>query len=166
MTRLCRRVLLANRRARPGGLIAPGRCDDGIARQCGDVQWGRRAGGYGEFPAIAGHALYASRGHGRQSTLDFNDLSAGIVAAEKSIASYYIIGYYTTNEALDGKFRRVKVTLKNDVQATLDFRQGYYAGKVFGKFTAADKERQIEDALMLGDPITELQSRWKSITSA
>jgi hypothetical protein len=83
-------------------------------------------------------------------------LSAGIVAAEKSIASYYIIGYYTTNEALDGKFRRVKVTLKNDVQATLDFRQGYYAGKVFGKFTAADKERQLEDALMLGDPITEL----------
>jgi VWFA-related protein len=93
---------------------------------------------------------------GGKATLDFNDLSAGIVAAEKSIASYYIIGYYTTNEALDGKFRRVKVTLKNDVQATLDFRQGYYAGKVFGKFTAADKERQLEDALMLGDPITEL----------
>ena len=26
----------------------------------------------------------------------------------------------------------------------------------FGKFTAADKERQLEDALMLGDPITDL----------
>ena len=25
-----------------------------------------------------------------------------------------------------------------------------------GKFTAADKERQLEDALMLGDPITDL----------
>jgi hypothetical protein len=40
--------------------------------------------------------------------------------------------------------------------ANLDYRQGYFAGKVFGKFTAADKERQLEDALMLPDPITEL----------
>jgi hypothetical protein len=38
----------------------------------------------------------------------------------------------------------------------LDYRQGYFAGKVFGKFTVADKERQLEDALMLEDPITEL----------
>ena len=27
---------------------------------------------------------------------------------------------------------------------------------MFAKFTAADKERQLEDALMLGDPVTEL----------
>jgi hypothetical protein len=33
---------------------------------------------------------------------------------------------------------------------------GYYANKVFSKFTALDKERQPEDALMLGDPITDL----------
>ena len=43
-----------------------------------------------------------------------------------------------------------------NLAANLDYRQGYYAGKVFGKFTAADKERQLEDALMLEDPITEL----------
>ncbi|RPI08398.1 MAG: VWA domain-containing protein, partial [Acidobacteriales bacterium] len=35
-------------------------------------------------------------------------------------------------------------------------RQGYYAGKQFGRFTAAEKERQLHDALMLGDPITEI----------
>ena len=33
---------------------------------------------------------------------------------------------------------------------------GYYAGKTFNKFTTVDKERQLEDALMLGDPITDL----------
>jgi hypothetical protein len=38
----------------------------------------------------------------------------------------------------------------------VDYRQGYFAGKTFGKFTAAEKERQLEDALMLGDPVTEL----------
>ncbi|HEV1286931.1 MAG TPA: VWA domain-containing protein, partial [Bryobacteraceae bacterium] len=93
---------------------------------------------------------------GGKALLDNNDLAAGIVKAQKSVSSYYILGYYPTNEALNGKFRRIKISLNNGVNASLDYGQGYYAGKVFAKFTAADKERQLEDALMLGDPITEL----------
>jgi VWFA-related protein len=93
---------------------------------------------------------------GGKALLDSNDLAAGIVQAQKSISSYYILGYYTSNEAQDGKFRRVKIALNDNLSAALDYRQGYYAGKLFAKFTAADKERQLEDALMLGDPITEL----------
>ncbi len=92
---------------------------------------------------------------GGKAFLDSNDLAMGVVQAEKATSSYYIIGYYTTNEKLDGKFRRIKITL-NDQSAKLDFRQGYFAGKVFAKFTTADKERQLEEALMLGDPVTEL----------
>ncbi|HWZ33391.1 MAG TPA: VWA domain-containing protein [Bryobacteraceae bacterium] len=92
---------------------------------------------------------------GGKALLDYNDLAKGIVQAQQSITSYYIIGYYTSNETLNGKFRRIKISLNNQV-ATLDYRQGYFAGKVFAKFTAADKERQLEDALMLGDPVTEL----------
>jgi len=93
---------------------------------------------------------------GGKALLDNNDLAAGIVKAQKSVSSYYILGYYPTNEALNGKFRRIKVSLNNGLNASVDYNQGYYAGKVFAKFTAADKERQLEDALMLGDPITEL----------
>ncbi len=93
---------------------------------------------------------------GGKALLDYNDLSMGIVQAQKAISSYYIIGYYTTNETLDGKFRKISITLKEYPQAKLDFRQGYFAGKDFTKFTTADKERQLEDALMLGDPITDL----------
>ena len=36
------------------------------------------------------------------------------------------------------------------------FRQGYYADKEFAKFTEADKERQLEDALMLDNPVTDI----------
>lgn len=93
---------------------------------------------------------------GGKAFLDNNDLSAGMVRAQKSISSYYIIGYYTSNAALDGKFRRIKISLNNGLSASLDYRQGYFTGKEFAKFTAADKERQLEDALMLQDPITEL----------
>ena len=93
---------------------------------------------------------------GGKALLDVNDLSLGIVNAQKSFSSYYILGYYTSNANLDGKFRRIKISLREGVSGDLDYRQGYFAGKEFSKFSTADKERQLEDALMLGDPITEL----------
>ena len=46
---------------------------------------------------------------GGKAMLDYNDLGQGIVNAEKAIGSYYIIGYYTSNDNPDGKFRRVKI---------------------------------------------------------
>jgi VWFA-related protein len=92
---------------------------------------------------------------GGKALLDNNDLSQGVVQAQKAISSYYIIGYYSANAAMDGRFRRIKITL-TDASMKLDYRQGYYAGKEFKKFTTVDKERQLIDALMLGDPITEL----------
>jgi VWFA-related protein len=93
---------------------------------------------------------------GGKAFLDSNDLAQGIVQAQKSVSNYYIIGYYTTNAALNGKFRKIKVTLGGDAEAKLDYRQGYFAGKEWGKFDTADKERQLEDALMQGDPWTDL----------
>lgn len=93
---------------------------------------------------------------GGKALLDYNDLSRGIVQAQHNITSYYILGYYTKNPAKDGKFRRVKVALNGGLSADLDYRQGYYANKEFKKFNATDKERQLEEALMLEDPITDL----------
>jgi VWFA-related protein len=101
--------------------------------------------------------LFALAGDtGGKALLDDNDLTRGIVHAEQTVSSYYILGYYTSNTAQDGKFRRIKISLNNDPVASLDYRQGYYAGKQFRKFNTADKERQLEDALMLEDPITDL----------
>jgi len=101
--------------------------------------------------------LYALAGDtGGKALLDYNDLTKGIVQAQHAVSSYYILGYYTSNSAQDGKFRRVNISLDSKLSANLDYRHGYYAGKQFSKFTATDKERQLEDALMLDDPITEL----------
>ena len=93
---------------------------------------------------------------GGKAFFDNNDLSRGIVNAQRAVSDYYLIGYYTTNTAQNGHFRRVKITTSAVTNATLAYREGYYANKEFGKFNATDKERQLEDALMLGDPITEL----------
>jgi VWFA-related protein len=93
---------------------------------------------------------------GGKALLDSNDLGRGIVNAQQATESYYILGYYSTNAAEDGKFRKVVISLPGQAGANLDYRKGYYGSKVFSKFTTADKERQLEDALRLGDPVTDL----------
>ena len=93
---------------------------------------------------------------GGKALLDNNDLSMGLEQAEASISNYYLVGYNTTNSKLDGRMRRIKISLKEDATAKLDYRQAYYAGKTWEKFTSSDKDRQLQDALMMGDPMTEI----------
>jgi VWFA-related protein len=101
--------------------------------------------------------LYAlAKDTGGRAMFDYNDLSLGIKQAADAMTSYYVVGYYSTHTAADGRFRRVQVTLTGGRDAELAYRQGYYADKEFARFTAADKERQLEEALMLENPITEI----------
>src|SRR5215471_7602611 len=96
---------------------------------------------------------------GGKALLDNNDLAFGIQQAQKDISSYYILGYYSTNTAQDGRFRKIKVELNPQIASRygkLDHRPGYYANKDFTKFNSSDKERQLAEALMLGDPMTDL----------
>src|SRR5260221_230526 len=67
-----------------------------------------------------------------------------------------IIGFYTTHPERDGRFHRVRISLNGGLSADLSYRQGYFADKEFAKFTSADKERQLEEALMLENPVTEI----------
>src|SRR5439155_6755303 len=76
------------------------------------------------------------------------------------ISSYYILGYYSENSKMDGHYRRIKLQFaSNELQARagkLDYRQGYFAGKEFKQFNASDKENQLVEALMMGDPVTDI----------
>jgi len=94
---------------------------------------------------------------GGKAFLDSNDLSLGIVQAQQDYRSYYILGYYTTNTKEDGKYRKITVKLNNaPTTAKLEFRQGYYADKIWGKFNAQDKEQKLQEALSASDPQTDL----------
>ena len=48
-----------------------------------------------------------------KALLDNNNLGKGILDAAHSISSYYLIGYYASNPAQDGKFRRIKISLSS-----------------------------------------------------
>ena len=93
---------------------------------------------------------------GGKAFLDSNNLSLGIVQAQQDYRSYYIVGYYTDNSKEDGRWRKITVKLNRDASAKLDYRQGYYAGKVWGKYSGSEKELQLQEALASPDPKTDL----------
>jgi VWFA-related protein len=88
--------------------------------------------------------------------LDSNDLSLGLQQVQQEFRSYYTLGYYTTNSKEDGKYRKILVKLNNTLSAKLEFRDGYYANKVWGKFNGVEKEQQLKEALAAADPLTDL----------
>jgi VWFA-related protein len=94
---------------------------------------------------------------GGKSFFDSNDIAMGIQRTQDAMGSYYLLGYYSSNSALDGKYRKISVKLKNPkLAAKLEHREGYYAEKVWGKLNAQDKEQQLKEALSAGDPATDL----------
>jgi VWFA-related protein len=116
-------------------------------------------------------ALYAlAAGTGGKAFLDANNLLPGLEQAQRSITSHYVLGYYTGEDAPDGKLRKIRITLAAYPQARLEYRRGYYAPKQFAQFTEADRERQLEEALRLEDPIVDLplsvQTNYFQITRA
>ena len=147
------------------GLVADAPLGDATRRSPGGLAMfnGQTAGAVMSRFQRSQDTLYAlAKDTGGKAMFDYNDLSMGIVQAAQAITSYYIIGFYSTHTALDGKFRRVKIALANSpstVNAEATFQQGYFADKEFAKFNEADKERQLEDALMLENPVTEITDR-------
>ena len=126
-------------------------------------------GGGGNAGALFGSTNVAASSQASQDTLfalakdtggtamfDNNDLALGITRAARAVSDYYIVAYYSTRTELDGKFRRVRVELPQRKEAQLAYRQGYFADKTFANFNAADRERQLEEAFRLEDPITEI----------
>jgi VWFA-related protein len=101
--------------------------------------------------------LALAKDTGGKALVDYNDLSAGVRQAAQAQTSYYILGFYSAHTANDGKFRRVQVRLADgSVRAELVYRPGYFADKEWAKQNAVDRERQLEEALMLENPITDI----------
>src|SRR5205823_13082293 len=123
------------------GLVADAPLGDATRRSPGGIAMftGQAAGQQANAFQRSQDTLYAlGKDTGGKAMFDNNDLSMGIVQAADAVTSYYILGYYSTHVALDGKFHRVKISLANGASAPANaevtYRQGYYADKEFAKF--------------------------------
>ncbi|HEX4662830.1 MAG TPA: VWA domain-containing protein, partial [Terriglobales bacterium] len=83
---------------------------------------------------------------GGRAFLDSNDLSGIFTAVQRDTSAYYVLGYRSTNPEMNGKFRRVKVTLKRS-DLRLEYRPGYYGPKDYSHFNKEDREQQMLDEI-------------------
>ena len=86
--------------------------------------------------------------------IDTNDLSGVLDRVVRENSNYYLLGYYSTNDRRDGRFRRIEVRVRRPglhVRA----RPGYLAAR--GRVDdAANAARPIDAALASPIPVTEI----------
>jgi VWFA-related protein len=61
-----------------------------------------------------------------RAVVNTNDLVAGIRKVTDDLAAHYLLGYYSSNTAADGRFRRIEVKQKRSGE-TVSARRGYLA---------------------------------------
>ena len=96
---------------------------------------------------------------GGKALLDSNDLTSGLRQVQQDFSSYYVLSYVSSNNAQDGRYRRIQVKLSPQaaaLRAKLDYRQGYYAPTTFRHMQESDKEAQLSQALLAENPVTDL----------
>ncbi len=71
------------------------------------------------------------------AVMNSNDLNSGLQRISDDLNSYYLLGYYSTNAKLDGKFRSLRVKVKQP-GVQVRSRNGYRAAKL-EEVTAARK---------------------------
>ena len=94
---------------------------------------------------------------GGRSFFDVGDFGKVFQSVQDDTTGYYLLGYYSTNAANDGAWRRVRVKIDGlPAGVRVRAREGYYAPKNFGVYTTEDRERQLEEAFNSDTPEVEL----------
>jgi len=94
---------------------------------------------------------------GGRSFFDVGDFGKIFQSVQNDTSGYYLVGYYSTNAANDGAWRRIHVKVDQlPGGARIRAREGYYAAKNFGVFTTEDRERQLENAFQSDNPEEDL----------
>jgi VWFA-related protein len=92
---------------------------------------------------------------GGRAFLDSNEFGGVYTQVVHDTTAYYLLGFSSTNTARDGRYRRIKVTLRRP-DVTLEYRSGYYAPRDFAHSSRNDRSRQLEDQLLSELPPTDL----------
>ena len=101
---------------------------------------------------------YIAEATGGRSILDTNDFRSGLDRIIKDNEAVYVLAYYPTNSAEDGKFRRVKIQVKGRPDLTVRTREGYLARGAKGDDRKpASKEERLSEAVSRLAPIRNIR---------
>ena len=92
---------------------------------------------------------------GGRAFTDTNDFGEAFTRVQRDMSAYYLLGYSSTNQTKDGRFRRVQVRIKRD-GLHVESRAGYYAARDFAHTSRGDRETQLQEQLFAEVSATEL----------
>jgi VWFA-related protein len=92
---------------------------------------------------------------GGTAFFDSNDFAPAFAKVQSDTSAYYAIGFHSTNQARDGKYRKLTVKIvKPGIK--LEYRPGYYAPADFKHSGNQDREQELEDQLASDLPATDI----------
>ena len=92
---------------------------------------------------------------GGKAFFDDNDFAPAFQQVQSDTASYYVLGFRSTNAARDGAFRKLEIRV-NRPNTKLSYRPGYYAPADYRHSTSDQRERDLQAALDTDLPATDM----------
>ncbi len=92
---------------------------------------------------------------GGRAFFDLNDFGTVFDKVVADTSAYYLLGFSSTNHSKDGRFRRLRVTLKRP-DLKLEYRAGYYAPRDFAHAGRDDREQQLTEQLFSDLSVTDV----------
>jgi VWFA-related protein len=83
---------------------------------------------------------------GGKAFTDSNSFGDAFTQVIRDTSAYYLIGYSSTNEVKNGRFRRISVRVKRP-DLRVEHRAGYYAERDFAHTGRQDRERELQEQL-------------------
>ncbi|HEY2471611.1 MAG TPA: VWA domain-containing protein [Terracidiphilus sp.] len=92
---------------------------------------------------------------GGKAFFDSNDFAPAFAQVQRDTSAYYAIGFHSSNQARDGKYRKLTIKL-NRPGMKLEYRPGYYPPADFKHSGREDRERELEEQLASDLPATDV----------
>ncbi len=92
---------------------------------------------------------------GGKAFFDNNDFAPAFQQVQDDTASYYVLGFRSTDTLRDGRFRKLEIRV-NRADVKLSYRPGYFAPADFQHSNGEQRERDLETALNTDLPATDL----------
>jgi VWFA-related protein len=94
------------------------------------------------------------------ATVNTNDFGTAFQRIVDDNSSYYVLGYYPTNDRRDGRFRKIEVRVPGHPQARIRARKGYFAARGRAPETKPagpnDPSPELRNAMSSPLPLSEL----------
>jgi len=92
---------------------------------------------------------------GGKAFFDSNDFGPAFQQVQHDTEAYYILGFHSTNQAHDGSFRHLTITIDRK-DAKIEYRPGYYAPSDFQHQKTEDRELALTEQMRSDSPATDV----------